>query len=589
MINYRPEKGLDREDLLNLYLTIFNSTHNAIIAIDTSTRIIFMNRTAEEWIGLKLSDTENVTISSVIPNSDLPRVLETGTAETAQKGNVAGRVVLANRSPIVSKGQIIGAVSVFQDISDLEVIADELTSTKQVNEQLNTVIDSMYDGLIIADGKGKILRINRTYETIANVTPSEYIGKMASQLVREGFVSESVTMKVIETGKQSNRSIQIKAGKDLFHSAVPIFDASGKLDRVVTVIRDLTELNSLKRRIEEAEFEKSLYYEKLKKINDHNGSLDIINFSQKMKEVFLLAEQASQFDTTILITGESGVGKEVVARYIHAHSKRREMPYIRVNCGAIPENLLESELFGYEKGAFTGAAMKGKRGLLEEAEHGSFLLDEISELPLNLQVKLLRLLQEREFYRVGGNKPIMFDIRFIATSNKNLYTLVKTNRFRTDLFYRLNVVQIDIPPLRERREEIPAFVKLFLNRFNLKYQQNKSISDRAISLLADHDWPGNIRELENTIERLAVTTQDDLITHDHISVCRSQDDRSHMGASAANPDNNEHHLKKAVDQLEKRMVRQAMERSGCTRKAAVFLGISQSTVVKKMKKHGLSG
>lgn len=580
----QPPMDLHPNEVVNLYETILDSTYNAIVAIDTNNRVFFMNKAAEALIGFKLPEHQEVMLSTIVPNTELPRVMVTGVAESGLKTKVAGKDVISTRSPIWSKGKIIGAVSVFQDISDLEFVANQLEILHQTNDQLNTIIDSIYDGLIIADANGKILRVNKSYEAIAGVKSTEYVGKTASQLVSEGYVSESVSMKVIETKKQANLSITVKTGKDLFHSAVPIFNKHGELDSVVTVIRDLTELNQLRRRLEATEAEKILYHDKLKRLQHQNDHFHIINFSDEMKRIFLLAEQVSQFDTTILVTGESGVGKEVIARFIHENSKRSKMPYIRVNCGAIPESLLESELFGYEKGAFTGAASTGKTGLLDEAENGSFLLDEISDLPFSLQVKLLRVLQEREFIRVGGKKPVKCNIRFIATSNKDLFALVKKKKFREDLYYRLNVVQLDIPPLRERKEEIPAFVKLFVNNFNQKYDQNKRISNHGVQRLTELYWRGNIRELENTIERLAVTCPESTIGHSHLLACGITDAQPPENDSDLSADGN---LKEKINSLEMAMIRQAVDRSTNTRKAAERLGISQSSVVKKMKKYGI--
>jgi PAS domain S-box-containing protein len=587
MIDFHCEERLDITEILELYITLLNSTHNAIVAIDNSTRIIFMNRAAEELIGIPFSEAKGVNNTTVVPESQLQRVIETSKAETGVKVNIGGRFVICNRSPILHHGKIIGAVSVFQDISDLEFVAKELALVKQMNEELNTIIDSVYDGLIISDGKGFILRISPSYESIANVKPADFVGKHVTQLIAEGFVSESVAMKVIETKSQANLSIQVKTGKDLFHSAVPVFDENGEVSRVVTVIRDLTELTNLRRKLEEVEAEKSLYRDEVKRIKDRNGTRDLVSYSLKMKNVFQLADRIAQFDTTVLISGESGVGKEMVARYIHENSLRKNKPFIRVNCGAIPEHLLESELFGYEAGAFTGANRGGKKGLLDAANESSFLLDEISELPLLLQVKLLRFLQDQEFFRVGGSVPVQLNIRFMATSNKDLHSLVDKGGFRADLFYRLNVVQIFVPPLRERKEEIPALVMIFLKRFNDKYRQNKQMTKHAIGMLRDYDWPGNIRELENTIERLAITCPDDLITHHHLLTSTS----SQLGLELSTISQSAHEpitgLKKSLNNLEKEIIRDAYEQSGCTRKAAQLLGINQSTVVKKMKKYGL--
>jgi PAS domain S-box-containing protein len=587
MIDFQSEEHLDITEILKLCITLLNSTHNAIIAIDNSTRIIFMNRAAEELVGIPFSEAKGVSITTVVPESQLQRVIETSKAETGVKVSVGGRFVICNRSPILHHGKIIGAVSVFQDISDLESVAKELAIVKQMNKELNTIIDSVYDGLIISNGKGFVLRISPSYELIANVKPADFVGKHVTQLIAEGFVSESVAMKVIETKRQANLSIQVKTGKDLFHSAVPVFDENGEVSRVVTVIRDLTELTNLRRKLEEVEAEKSLYRDEVKRIKDRNGTRDLVSYSPKMKNVFQLADRIAQFDTTVLISGESGVGKEMVARYIHENSLRKNKPFIRVNCGAIPEQLLESELFGYEAGAFTGANRGGKKGLLDAANESSFLLDEISELPLLLQVKLLRFLQDQEFFRVGGSVPVQLNIRFMATSNKDLHSLVDKGVFRADLFYRLNVVQIFVPPLRERKEEIPALVMIFLKRFNDKYRQNKQMTKHAIGILRHYDWPGNIRELENTIERLAITCPDDLITHHHLLTSMSSElglELSTISQSAHEPITG---LKKSLNNLEKEIIRDAYEQSGCTRKAALLLGINQSTVVKKMKKYGL--
>jgi len=582
------EDNKDKEDIPSFYLTLLNSAHNAIIAIDCDARITFMNRAAEELVGVIFSEIKNTLLTSIIVDAELPRVVKTGKAETAIQGRVNGRLILANRTPIIYHGKIIGAVSVFQDISDLQAVVNELELVKQINKELNTIIDSVYDGLIIADGKGVILRISPSYETMASVKPVDFVGKSVMQLVEEGFVSESITMKVLNTKKQANLSIKTKSGRDLFHSAVPVFDENGVINRVVTVIRDLTELTNLRRKLEEVEAEKVIYHDELKKIKDLDGVRNLVSYSSKMKDVFQLADRLSQFDTTVLISGESGVGKEIVARYIHENSRRRSKPFIRVNCGAIPDHLLESELFGYESGAFTGASKGGKKGLLDAAEGGSFLFDEISELPLLLQVKLLRFLQDREFIRVGGSVPVHLNIRFIATSNKDLNSLVIKGLFRPDLFYRLNVVQLLIPPLRDRKEEIPAMIMLFIKRFNEKYRQNKQFTRYGIHMLRNYDWPGNIRELENTVERLAITCPDDLITHNHILASITGKRGSDMSTSSQNASDSPKNLKQSLNDLEKETIKQAYEQSGSTRKAALILGINQSTVVKKMKKYGLS-
>jgi PAS domain S-box-containing protein len=582
------EENLHDSEILKLLLSMLNSAHNGIIALDNAARIVFMNKAAEELIGIDLSRAKGALASSVTPESDLQRVIETGQAETGRKISINGRVVISNRSAIRANGIIIGAVGIFQDISDLEAVARELESVKLLNREFGSIIDSVYDGLIVYDEKGTILRVNSAYEEIAGIKASYLLGKNVRQLIEEGFVSESLTLRVIETKMRDSQSIRINTGKELFHSAVPVFNDAGELTRIVTIIRDLTELNNLRRKLEVAEAEKVLYRNELKRIKDKDGRKHLVIYSPKMKEIFELATRLALFDTTVLISGESGVGKEVVARYIHENSLRKDNPFIRVNCGAIPEHLLESELFGYEKGAFTGANKEGKRGLLEAATGGSFLFDEISELPLVLQVKLLRVLQEQEFFRVGGNKSVTVNIRFMAASNIDLFSLVEKNLFRNDLFYRLNVARIVVPPLRERKEEIPGLVMLFLRKFNDKYNQNKQINNPALEMLCHYHWPGNIRELENTIERLAIMCQDDVITHQFLQKSTSDRLKPDFVTSAQISPDLAANLKDTLDTLEKKMISNAYKQTGCTRKAGLLLGINQSTVVKKMKKHGLT-
>lgn len=588
IIDFNFENTIDKKDIADLFLTMLNAAHNAIMAIDLNARITFMNTAAEELVGTPFREAKNNFISSIIKDAELPRILKTGIPETGLKGSVNGHHVLVNRNPIFYHGKMVGAVSLFQDISDLEAMIKELESVKQMNKELNAIIDSVYDGLIIADGDGTILRINPAYESIATVKPVDFVGKNVTQLVSEGFVSESVTLKVLETKRPVNLSIKVKSGRDLFHSSVPVFDKNGIITRVVTVIRDLTELTNLRRKLEEVEAEKLQYHDELKKIKDRAGARNLVSYSPQMKQIFQLAGRLSQFDTTVLISGESGVGKEIIARYIHENSLRSNKPFIRVNCGAIPDHLLESELFGYESGAFTGASRSGKKGLLDAAEGGSFLLDEISELPLPLQVKLLRFLQDHEFIRVGGNTPVHLNIRFIATSNKDLNAMVLQGLFRTDLFYRLNVVQIVIPPLRERREEIPALIMVFIKRFNEKYRQNKQFTRCAIDIMRNYDWPGNIRELENTVERLAITCPDDLISHHYVIAALPGQHNSKINSAEKTAADITSNLKQSLNDFEKEMIKHAYEQAGCTRKAAAILGINQSTVVKKMKKYGLS-
>jgi transcriptional regulator with PAS, ATPase and Fis domain len=305
--------------------------------------------------------------------------------------------------------------------------------------------------------------------------------------------------------------------------------------------------------------------------------------SRQMKKVMEMSVHVGKFDCTVLIQGESGVGKEIIAQTIVQSSERKEGPFIKINCGAIPETLLESELFGYEKGAFTGADPKGKTGMFEMANKGTILLDEVGEIPISLQVKLLRVLQEKEIIRVGGTKPIKLNIRIIAATNQNLEEMVREGTFREDLYYRINVVSIIIPPLRKRPDDIPALTKHFLHKFNKKYNLNKSISPQLQDLLLTYPWPGNVRELQNLIENLVILTQDDVITPEHLPA-KFLEHRNNVTPNLVEI-NKILPLKEAVNILETNLIKEAMQRFGTTRRAASILKVDQSTLVRKMQKH----
>ncbi|WP_371379394.1 sigma-54 interaction domain-containing protein [Sporomusa aerivorans] len=311
-------------------------------------------------------------------------------------------------------------------------------------------------------------------------------------------------------------------------------------------------------------------------------STTLIGESAEMKKIRKLIQHIAQSDATVLITGESGSGKEVVASELYCKSNRQGLPYIKINCAAFPDSLIESELFGYEQGAFTGASSNGKMGMFEMANKGTILLDEISETPLILQAKLLRVLQEKEFIRIGGRKSIKLDVRVIATSNQDMYELIKQGRFRKDLFYRLNIIPISLPPLRERKEDIPLLAHYFLNRFNIKYGMEKQLDNSAIKAMMKYDWPGNIRELENAIERIVVSSEDETITQNDLPYSNRANVlvKGNFGRSIT--------LREALDTFEREFIQNALEHCGSTYKAAKVLGVSQPTVFRKARALGIN-
>lgn len=558
--------------------TILGSVHNAMITVDDSGRVQVFNTAAERLFGVKREEITGQPITNIMPDSTLPGIVKTGKTEYSQKITFHNRTLLSNRTPVIVNEKIIGAAAVIQDISELEQISQELKSTRELKEELDAIINSSFDGIYVTDGQGKTIRINEAYSRITGIKADEVVGKTMTELVEEGVYDQSATVLVMECMEPVTISQELRSGKSLLVTGNPIFDERGQLRRVVTNVRDITELNSLRKELEHAMGLRLHYEERLSRYQ----LLDkYVIRSQKSRDLIDLVFRLSQVDSTVLIQGESGVGKEMVAEILHGNSLRKDKPLVRINCGAIPENLLESELFGYETGAFTGAKKGGKMGIFEIAHHGTLFLDEISELPLQLQVKLLRVIQEKEITRVGGTAPIQVDVRLIAATNQDLWELVNKNLFRTDLFYRLNVVPIIVPPLRERKDDIPALVAHFVGRFNRKYEFNKRLEQKVVEKLIAYDWPGNIRELENVIERTLVTNPGDVITDVILPDSNKSDTKlspstlSDMG------------LKEAVEYLESQMIKHALSTYGTTRKAAQVLGVSQPTIVRKAARYGL--
>ncbi|UPG63899.1 sigma-54 interaction domain-containing protein [Metabacillus endolithicus] len=348
-------------------------------------------------------------------------------------------------------------------------------------------------------------------------------------------------------------------------------------------MRDLTELIRLKEQLEEKEKENIRYYEALKYFNENKNKTDFIGQSPAIFQIKSLIEQVSQTDATVLITGETGVGKEVIASEVYKNSSRKDQPFIKVNCAAIPESLLESELFGYERGAFTGAQQKEKLGLFELANRGTLLLDEIGEMPIKLQSKLLRCLQEKEITRVGGTRPIKIDVRVIAATNQNILKQIKEGLFREDLYYRLNVIPIKIPPLRDRKDDIYLLLHYFLEKFNKRYNKQKKIDPETADFLTTYHWPGNVRELENTIERLVIISENQYINVDQVILTLGDESTSNKLSQHST-----FSLKEAVEKVEKELIYNALKKHGSTHKAAKVLGVTQPTVVRKAKTLGIT-
>lgn len=393
------------------------------------------------------------------------------------------------------------------------------STLSEASERLNAIIEHSFDGIFITDAKANVIRINHAYEVITGLKKEEILGKNMTDLVRNKLISESGSLQVIKTKQPVTLQQSFRSGKEALVTSSPIFDADGNFIMIVTNVRDLTEIYNLKAVVQEktaAMDRLAMELEHLQTTSEDNQ--EIIAKDETTLAAMLLANRVASMDTTVILLGETGVGKEVMARYIFQHSHRAKNSFIKVNCGAIPENLIESELFGYEGGAFTGANKNGKIGLFELANKGTLFLDEIGELPKDMQVKLLRVLQEQEILRVGGTKPVKIDVRIIAATNRNLEEMVSDGTFREDLYYRLTVFPISIPPLRMRKKDIVPLALSFLEKLNQKYQLKKYFTDLSMQLLHEYDWPGNIRELKNIVERAIIISPSDAIKPENLHI-----------------------------------------------------------------------
>lgn len=451
--------------------------------------------------------------------------------------------------------------------------------TDELQRELDAIFNNSFDGLWIFDGNGVSLRCNPAYERISGFPAQQLSGKHVSQLLAEGLLSRSVVPDVIETRRRQTIVNMNRNGKRLLATGTPVFDAVGNIWRIVCNVRDISELDELNNALERTSqlvrhYEAELQRYREQQLEDTGG---LVLRDPNMQRVIDMAMRAGGTDSTVLLLGESGVGKEVIADLIHQRSLRRDAPLIKVNCGAVPETLMEAEFFGYERGAFTGARETGKPGYFEMADKGTLVLDEVAELPLHMQAKLLRVLQDLQVLRVGGSQPRRFDVRVVAATNQDLMDLVRQGRFREDLYYRLNVVPIVIPPLRQRREDVPALATHFLDMISRRHGRSRTISPAAMDVLQAYPWPGNVRELRNIVERLVILTP-----HQEIGVAdlppaiRDAGGRRVAGGTGS--------LKNILAACESDVIREALVQHGGVRAAARALGIPHSTLLRRMDK-----
>ncbi|OPY92439.1 MAG: Transcriptional regulatory protein ZraR [Syntrophaceae bacterium PtaU1.Bin231] len=455
-----------------------------------------------------------------------------------------------------------------------------LSSLIAINKELEAIIDSSYDGIWVMDGEGVILRINKAGERISGSPARVFVGRNIRELVERGLIDQSAALLVMEKKERVtiNQTVLTATGEAvLLVTANPVFDEEGRLVRIVTNTRDISELIRLRDQLAREKEVSRRYMTELVHLRTlQNGDSGLIFRSAAMQRIAELSSRIADVDSTVLITGESGTGKEIIARLIHRLGRGDKKPFITISCGAIPEQLLESELFGYEGGSFTGARREGKPGMFELAHTGTLFLDEIGELPLRLQVKLLTSLQRKEICRVGGTKPIAVDVRIIAATNKDLGSMLKDRTFREDLYYRLMVVPIDVPPLRQRKEDIPPLVHHFLAEFNKHFGFEKTISPPVMDRLVNYDWPGNVRELKNVVERMMVMSRGGEVPPDDLpEFVNLKRPLPKAGAR----------LNDALAETEMVLLAETYKEHRSWRKVADVLGIDRSTVYRKVSKY----
>lgn len=563
-----------------LLISFLNSLENGIVIAGKDEKIVFVNQKAQKMLNKTLRELKGKKTDELMVFDKMNDVLTRGINFCKINCKMASPGTFVNISALEMNRDIIGALIVFTEEEDSVDYIDILKLSNTISREFEKMVDSSFDEIIVTDGEGNILQISAFYGRLYNKENIDLVGKNIAEIERKGMFTPSAIQKVIRQRERVSITQETNSGKILVVTAYPIFDENRNLVSIISIAKDITDfLLRTDTWDTKKAIEKNYYQLEGFKQNESNENKPSYQ-SKAMDQIMQIAENVAKVDSNLLITGESGVGKSLLAKHIHSMSGRSDELFISINCGAIPETLLESELFGYEKGAFTGANAKGKAGKIDLADKGTLFLDEISELPLQMQVKILKVIQEKKYTRVGGNQTISSDFRLIAATNKNLPDLVRQGKFREDLYYRLNVIPIEIPPLRERKEDITLLIDRFWAKLNRKYGTNRKLDKEVYDMFLAYSWPGNIRELENCIERIIVTVNRNYIRIEDLPPALLREDVCKTECS------NILSLKKAIDSTEKEMITKTYNQYKNTYKVAEILGVSQSTIVRKLKKYG---
>lgn len=568
----------EKNQIINELNFILDGTSNVIIGIDNNYKIIVYNKAAERHMRIPKEKALGSSLKDICPKTPMIDIIESGQEYKGIFVGAGKTKLIANRVPIIRDKKIVGAVSTYQDITEIQEIMEELTKVKEYKKLLEIIIDTAFEGIIVVNTQGFITMINQTYADILGITREEAIGRHVTEIIENS--NENI---VAQTGEAKIGIIQRIKGQEMVVTILPIEKDNKHIGAVSKIMfKNTYEVKELASNLNVLKSEVDYYRNVLESYNKGNkSSKKIIGNTECIINAINLARKVANNNSSVLIRGESGTGKELFANLIHLSSKRRNSNFIKFNCAAIPETLLESELFGYEEGAFTGTKKGGKVGKFELAKGGTIFLDEIGDMSLNMQAKLLRVLQEREIDKIGGEHPVNVDFRLISATHKNLEELIDKGLFREDLYYRLNVVEIVIPSLRERKEDIPLIIKNIISDLSKKIVGPiPEFDEQSMNLLLSYEWPGNVRELENVIERSIVLADNGVIGISNLP--------SYLFKNNHNEDNDDkiEDLKYSKFNSECYAIKRALNKACGNRSvAANLLGISRSTLYEKIKKY----
>lgn len=577
--------------MLSIYEKILETAPVGALMTDASGRVVYANpraiakfETGKDLAGKLLKDVDPAIaekVATCLNNREETCVHHIGGNKTGMELTIA---------PVPEGKQPTHAVCLIRSLKDLESSARQLDRFNNLSIQFEAMFSFTNYGVWILDGSGVVLRVNQVALELVGVEEKEVVGKKIGDLADSGIINEALTPDILAKREAVSKPLYvIKSQKYIMASGTPIFDDEGNIIFVVVFEHDMTIVKNLKEQLEETKAVAETIKNELSDINLlEKETKDIIAQSPEMKQVMKILLKLARVDVSnILITGESGTGKGLLAKFVHRCGLRKDHPFIPINCAALPEMLLEAELFGYEKGAFTGASDSGKAGLFELAHEGTIFLDEIGDLPFSVQAKLLKCLDEREIRRLGGTRSISVNCTVIAATNQNLEELVRKKKFRNDLFFRLNAFPVSIPALRNRPEDVLELANYYLKKYNNEFIQKKRFSQNALEGVESYPFPGNVRELKNLIKNAVVISEADILENVlpkrgfKTASIQKEQKQAIRGKKAATG------LNEALLKVEREKLKEAINQSTTTREVARYLGISQPTATRKIKKHGL--